>query len=240
MPEPQEHRWPCAQCGSQLRYSPGQTSLTCGHCGHLQAIVSETTWSRAEALRELDLAKGLHDDLSAGDMVDIRTTNCPNCGAQVAITGATHATECPFCATPVVLASLKQRVSDNALELARHGVPKAPLYLTGNVGGTPVVLHAEGDRVIVSKDGARAEVAFDPRPIPPMPQPAAISADPTVPAAAAEAAASAAITAGMPQPATPTAAVTSAWTGAEVPQPGVSALDGDGLRMPDAPTGGAT
>ena len=109
MPEPQEHRWPCAQCGSQLRYSPGQTSLTCGHCGHLQAIVSETPWSRAEALRELDLAKGLHDDLSAGDMVDIRTTNCPNCGAQVAITGATHATECPFCATPVVLDTGTQR-----------------------------------------------------------------------------------------------------------------------------------
>jgi DNA-directed RNA polymerase subunit RPC12/RpoP len=103
MPEPQEHRWPCAQCGAQLRYAPGQTSLTCAHCGHVQAIVPEKPWSRAEALRELDLAKGLRDDLSDSDMVDIRTTNCPNCGAQVAITGATHATECPFCATPVVL-----------------------------------------------------------------------------------------------------------------------------------------
>lgn len=109
MPEPQEHRWPCAQCGAQLRYAPGQTSLTCSHCGHVQAIVPETPWSRAEALRELDLAKGLRDDLSAGDMEDIRTTSCPNCGAQVEITGATHATECPFCATPVVLDTGTQR-----------------------------------------------------------------------------------------------------------------------------------
>jgi DNA-directed RNA polymerase subunit RPC12/RpoP len=103
MPDPQEHRWPCAQCGAQLRYAPGQTSLTCAHCGHVQAIVSETPRSRAEALRELDLAKGLRDDLSGGDMVEVRTSSCSNCGAQVEITGATHATECPFCATPVVL-----------------------------------------------------------------------------------------------------------------------------------------
>jgi DNA-directed RNA polymerase subunit RPC12/RpoP len=103
MPDPQEHRWPCAQCGAQLRYAPGQTSLTCGHCGHVQAIVPAPRSSRAEALRELDLAKGLRDDLSSGDMVDVRASSCPNCGAQVEITGATHATECPFCATPVVL-----------------------------------------------------------------------------------------------------------------------------------------
>jgi DNA-directed RNA polymerase subunit RPC12/RpoP len=103
MSDPQEHRWPCAQCGAQLRYAPGQTSLTCSHCGHLQAIVPDTPWSRAEALRELDLARGLQDDLASGDMVEVRTSKCPNCGAQVEIGSATHATECPFCATPVVL-----------------------------------------------------------------------------------------------------------------------------------------
>jgi DNA-directed RNA polymerase subunit RPC12/RpoP len=110
MPEPQEHRWPCAQCGAQLRYAPGQTSLTCGHCGHVQAIVSETLWQRAAALRELDLAKGLRDDLASADMVEVRTSSCPNCGAQVEITGATHATECPFCATPVVLDTGSHRI----------------------------------------------------------------------------------------------------------------------------------
>ncbi len=140
-----------------------------------------------------------------------------------------------FCATPAVLASLKQRVSDNALELARHGVPKAPLYLTGNVGGTPVVLHAEGDRVIVSKDGARAEVAFDPRPVQLMPSPTAVRADPAIAASAVatDATAPAHI---MPQPATPSAVVTSAWTGAEEQPPGASALDGEALQ---APVGGA-
>ena len=98
-----EHRWPCAQCGAQLRYTPGQTSLTCDHCGHEQTIVADTPRTRTRALQELDLAKGLQDDLAGDDMVELRTTSCPNCGALVEITGATHATECPFCATPVVL-----------------------------------------------------------------------------------------------------------------------------------------
>ncbi len=109
MPSPQEHRWPCAQCGAQLRYAPGQTRLTCSHCGHVQDIAPETPSGKVRALQELDLAKGLHSDLPGSDMVDLRSTSCPSCGAQVEITGATHATECPFCATPVVLDTGSQR-----------------------------------------------------------------------------------------------------------------------------------
>ena len=98
-----EYRWPCEQCGAQLRYAPGQTRLVCDHCGHVQDIPAQPPRARARALQELDLARGLRDDLASGDMVEVRTTSCPNCGAQVEIQGATHATECPFCATPVVL-----------------------------------------------------------------------------------------------------------------------------------------
>ena len=98
-----EYRWPCEQCGAQLRYAPGQTRLVCEHCGHVQDIPAEAPRARTRALQELDLARGLRDGLSDRDMVETRTTSCPNCGAQVEITGATHATECPFCATPVVL-----------------------------------------------------------------------------------------------------------------------------------------
>jgi DNA-directed RNA polymerase subunit RPC12/RpoP len=104
-----EHRWPCEQCGAQLRFAPGQTQLVCEHCGHTQTIPDKAPRSRARALQELDLARGLRDDLSSGEMVEVRTTSCPNCGALVEITGATHATECPFCATPVVLDTGTQR-----------------------------------------------------------------------------------------------------------------------------------
>ena len=144
-----------------------------------------------------------------------------------------------FNATPAVLESLRQRVSANALELARHGVPKTPLYLSGNVGGAAVVLHAEGDRMILSKDGARAEVDFDPRPPQPMPVPASASPNP------AAAAALPIDTTGpvevMPPPATPTAQMSSGWTGADEQPPGASALDGEALLGPPEPlfVGGA-
>jgi predicted RNA-binding Zn-ribbon protein involved in translation (DUF1610 family) len=105
----EEHRWPCSQCGAQLRYAPGQTSLTCDHCGHVQQIAPQPSRSRAKALQELDLATGLRGALPAVDMVEARTTTCPGCGAVIEITGATHATQCPFCATPVVLDTGTQR-----------------------------------------------------------------------------------------------------------------------------------
>src|SRR5260370_1695973 len=55
--------------------------------------------------------------------------------------------------------ALQARVAANALTLARHGVPKPPLYLTGQVGGKPVSIHAEGERVIVTgPEGTRQEV----------------------------------------------------------------------------------
>lgn len=98
-----EYRWPCSQCGAQLRYAPGQTHLVCAHCGHEQDIPAEPPRTRARALQELDLARGLGDDLSSADMEEVRTTSCPGCGARIEVTGATHATSCPFCDTPVVL-----------------------------------------------------------------------------------------------------------------------------------------
>lgn len=64
-----------------------------------------------------------------------------------------------FGAATEVKQALAARVAANALTLARHGVPKPPLYLTGQVGGKPVSIHAEGERVIVTgPEGARQEV----------------------------------------------------------------------------------
>jgi hypothetical protein len=58
-----------------------------------------------------------------------------------------------FGAASEVKKTLQARVAANALELARHGVPKAPFYLTGQVGGKPFSVHAEGERVILTGAG---------------------------------------------------------------------------------------
>ncbi len=99
----EEHRWPCTQCGADLRYAPGQTELTCNHCGHVQAITAAAPRAKARALGELDLQRGLDDDLPAAASEEVRSTHCPSCGAVVEFQGANHASQCPFCATPVVV-----------------------------------------------------------------------------------------------------------------------------------------
>ena len=49
---PEEHRFPCEECGADLRFAPGITELTCGHCGHQQSIAAKT--SVEDATREHD------------------------------------------------------------------------------------------------------------------------------------------------------------------------------------------
>ena len=100
-----EHHYPCQQCGADLRFQPGQTQLVCDHCGHVQAIPQAGARRTARALAELDLARGLADDLPGDAVEDVRAAKCPSCGAVVEFAGATHATECPYCATPVVVDS---------------------------------------------------------------------------------------------------------------------------------------
>ena len=68
-----------------------------------------------------------------------------------------------FGAAPEVRRTLAARVAANALELARQGLPKAPFYLTGQVGGQPFSVHAEGERVILTgAQGERQEVDLVP------------------------------------------------------------------------------
>src|SRR6516225_2247224 len=64
-----------------------------------------------------------------------------------------------FGAAEEVKRTLQARVSANALELAKNGVPKTPFYLTGQVGGKPFSVHAEGERVILThNEGERQEI----------------------------------------------------------------------------------
>jgi transposase InsO family protein len=81
-----------------------------------------------------------------------------------------------FGSAPQVLAAQKKRVAENALELARHGTPKQPLYLTGQAGGRGFTVHSEGERVILTREGEpRQEVDLSA----PAPSEIASSARPT-------------------------------------------------------------
>ncbi len=122
-----------------------------------------------------------------------------------------------FGAAGAVRKTLAARVAANALELARHGLPKTPFYLTGQVGGQPFSVHAEGERVILTRaQGARQEIDL----VPPAPRPAA--------GAATE----------LPVPLCPVGEVTgrgSAAANAAEPAPGTSPLDASLRAVADAP-----
>jgi transposase InsO family protein len=75
-----------------------------------------------------------------------------------------------FGTAPEVLRTLKARVASNALDLARDGIPRNPFYLTGQVGGKPFSVHAEGERVFLSRGDGREEVELS-SPPPSMPTP---------------------------------------------------------------------
>jgi hypothetical protein len=67
--------------------------------------------------------------------------------------------DCYFAASPEVKATLASRVKPGSERLARWGLPRKSFYLTGRVGDEGIALHAEGSRVVLTKeDGSREEV----------------------------------------------------------------------------------
>ena len=108
-----------------------------------------------------------------------------------------------FGAAEEVKRTLLARVAANALALARQGVPKAPFYLTGQAGGQPFSVHAEGERVILTRADGRQEIDLLP---------------PQTPAEA--------VGAVLPTPVCPQAVIASTGEGFEEPPgPGQSHLD---------------
>ena len=102
-PEPgvEEHRFPCDTCGADMRFDPASQGMLCDQCGNAEAIPAPSRQAVARALAEVDLRRslaGLPDEATETTHV----TQCPNCGARFELDPAVTASECPFCATPVV------------------------------------------------------------------------------------------------------------------------------------------
>lgn len=96
----EEHRFPCEQCGADYRFDPAKGELHCDHCGHIKPVEDAGPWGGA--IREMDFRAAIDNLLPLQEMEDLRVTQCTNCGAEVEFAPDTHASECPFCATPVV------------------------------------------------------------------------------------------------------------------------------------------
>jgi hypothetical protein len=127
-----------------------------------------------------------------------------------------------FGAALEVLRTLKARVAANALELARHGAPKEPFYLTGQVGGKPFSLHTEGEWVILTgAEGTRKEIDLTPPGSAPAPTPVA-RPEPTIAPATT-----------LPEPVCPQGVVTGIHPGDvhDPPPPGASLWRAAGAQV---------
>jgi len=155
-----------------------------------------------------------------------------------------------FGAAPDVLRTLKERVAANALDLARHGEPRSPFYLTGQVGGKSFSVHAEGERVILRRDGGSREEVELVTPEGEKPEPAEPLEPGTGPGEAAGSGegepapgASSPERSPLPEPICPAAEPGNVERaiveeGEEVPLPGISPLDGALDRLEEGLEGG--
>ncbi len=101
VPAPEEHLFPCPQCGADLRFDPATGGMVCDFCGYKSPV--DDTPRAVEVIRELDFRAALEARLPEAETEELRAWSCTNCGARITMDEATHASECPFCATPIVL-----------------------------------------------------------------------------------------------------------------------------------------
>lgn len=96
-------RFPCAQCGADLRFDPGAQTLVCEHCGHAQPGELASPWGGdAAAIAEIDFRRALGEEIDAAQVETTTVVACDACGATVEFDPDVHAAECPFCASAVV------------------------------------------------------------------------------------------------------------------------------------------
>ncbi len=106
-----ERRFPCAQCGATLAFSPGAQALVCPHCAHTnpapqpESPVEELDFRAAVAALGLDAPRQEH-----------MVIRCDACGAETHEQGNRTALRCPFCGSNIVAtAKARTQIKPNAL-----------------------------------------------------------------------------------------------------------------------------
>lgn len=96
-------KFPCKQCGAQLAFSPGQSSLLCPYCGHKEEI-PVTPEAIQAAIQEYDLVATLQNlPRTQGWGTERRSLHCENCGATTTFAEGQVAGECAFCGSKKVV-----------------------------------------------------------------------------------------------------------------------------------------
>jgi LSD1 subclass zinc finger protein len=96
-------KFPCTNCGANLTYKPGTTHLKCEFCG------TENEIPKIEGnVEEQDFTAMLEQESSTAPKLTVSTVNCHNCGATTTVEAHLQTADCPYCASPLVLAEKKE------------------------------------------------------------------------------------------------------------------------------------
>ena len=87
---------PCAQCGADLAFHPGQQQLKCEYCGHQQTI----EFSADAAVIEYDLNDAISRYLGQIPRMEQsgqREVKCEDCGAEIIVAAGSKTARCDYC-----------------------------------------------------------------------------------------------------------------------------------------------
>ncbi len=91
----------CRQCGGDLMFAPGTTSLKCQFCGAVNDI-DKSDWNYdAMATKHNFLADV--DAFPAAETEEVHTVKCSCCGAQTTFNSNVHTANCDFCGSPITV-----------------------------------------------------------------------------------------------------------------------------------------
>jgi len=103
-PNAQANDFDCIKCGAQMAFDAAQGCMSCQYCGNTMAVSqNEQAQEQHQAIVEYDLEQGLAGQVEHGLGVEVRTTECRECGARVSFDGAVTATFCEFCGSTQVM-----------------------------------------------------------------------------------------------------------------------------------------
>jgi len=93
-----EQKKACINCGAELKYKPGTTSITCEYCGHEETIVQNQ-----DGFKELELLPYLNEMGSQSHSEEIMMLHCKNCGANQHIEENYKSLHCVYCTMPLII-----------------------------------------------------------------------------------------------------------------------------------------
>jgi LSD1 subclass zinc finger protein len=90
----------CTNCGAELKYKPGTTTIKCEYCDTVNEIPQLKT-----EIEELDFNSYLDKKSESGDTMSVHVVKCSQCGASSTVDPKIRSEYCPYCSAPLIISS---------------------------------------------------------------------------------------------------------------------------------------